>query len=152
MANLTNPAFCGKVLHNCFKAYKEGSNQNFPFALSFFILPFILHKQSRNLLLDRTKKTLHTWLDENNQLKVGVVERIKSYVPFTRESIMFLTAFNAISINEQGEVEIKPLKNSTSVLEDEEVQDCLKKAQVFGKMLSRSGNIFTIYSIIGVKP
>jgi hypothetical protein len=36
--------------------------------------------------------------------------------------------------------------------DDTEVVDCFKKAHSLGKTLAKSGNVFTIYSIIGVKP
>ena len=151
VANLANPAFCGKIIHNCIKGYKDEGNPSFPFALSFFVLPLILHKQTRDCLPSSSRKTLHTWLDENNQLKINLAGRIKSYMPFTKETIMFLIASNAVTINEKGEIEANSIKSTFTTEEDnDELLDCFKKAQLLGKILAKSGNISTIYSIIGV--
>jgi len=72
-------------------------------------------------------------------------------LPFTRETVMFGIAHNSLSIDEKGNIEIKTRKGKLKT-EDEEVKSCLSKAGVLGKLLSKSGNPLTIYSILGIKP
>ncbi len=99
-AHLLNPAFCGRVLYEAFKGYKSESKGNFPFALAFFILPIILHKSTREKI-PSSRKTLHAWVEENNQIKISFPQRAKSLNPFTREAIMFLISYNAVSIDDE---------------------------------------------------
>lgn len=153
VAALANPAFCGKILHNCFKAYSGQTQSTFPYALCFFTLPIILHKRTRDLLPSSSRKTLHAWFNENNELKIGLPNRIRGYIPYTKESIMFLIANNAISINDSGGIEMSRITNTFKTEEDEtELLDCFKKSETLGKILAKSGNVSTIYSIIGVRP
>lgn len=150
-AHLINPAFCGEIMRVCAFAYKGESKENFPFALSFLVLPFILNGGIRERLPKNKSNTIHRWINENEDLKVGLANSITSYIPFTRETIMFAIAHNSLSIDENGNIETKPRrKNFISC--DEEINKCLKKAEVIGKIFSRSGNPLTIYSILGIKP
>lgn len=152
VAALANPAFCGKVLHNCFKAYSGQTKSAFPYALCFFILPIILHKRTR-VVIPSSRKTLHAWFNENNELKINLPSRIRGYIPYTKESLMFLIANNAISISDSGEIDVKRIRNSFNTEEDEnELLECFKKSETLGKILAKSGNVSTIYSIIGVRP
>jgi len=152
LANLTNPAFCGKVIHAFIKGYNVGGT-HLPFALSFFILPLILHQKTRELIPSQPKKTLHTWLEENPQIKIELVKRIKNFNPFTRESLIFLLVHNAIEISNDGFITCQKLSDTFPIENDaDETLTCFKKAEVFGKIFSKSGSLPTIYSLIGVKP
>jgi hypothetical protein len=150
-ANLLNPAFCGKVIAECIGAYKKEANTNFPFALSIFILPLIVNGKIRERLPKTKSKTLHSWLIENEDLKIGLKEQITALLPFTRETIMFAIAHNSLSIDENGNLETKG-KQKKFEPDNEELKLCLAKAVTLGKVLSKSGTVFTIYSMFGVKP
>jgi hypothetical protein len=150
-ANLLNPAFCGKVIAECIGAYKKEANANFPFALSIFILPLIVNGKIRERLPKTKSKTLHSWLIENEDLKIGLKEQITALLPFTRETIMFAITHNTLSIDENGNIEPKG-KQKKFEPDNEELKLCLAKAVTLGKVLSKSGTVFTIYSMFGVKP
>ncbi len=64
---------------------------------------------------------------------------------------MFAIAHNSLSIDEKGNIDIKPRRGKFKS-EDEEINSCLKKAEVIGKVFSKSGSPLTIYSILGIKP
>jgi hypothetical protein len=64
---------------------------------------------------------------------------------------MFAIAHNSISIDENGNIDVKARKGKLKT-DDEEITSCLKKAEVMGKVFSKSGNPLTIYSILGIKP
>lgn len=152
VANLTNPAFCGKIIHAFIKGYNSGSCL-FPYPLSFFILPLILQRKTRELIPTHSRKSLHTWFEEHPNVKIDLISRIKSLKPFTKESIIFLLAHNKIEISSDGLISCKLLKNTFPIEEEvEEVLECFKKAEILGKIFSKSGTQMTIYSLIGVKP
>lgn len=150
-ANLVNPAFCCEILRECSAAYIIEANANFPFVLSVLVLPIILNRKIRESLPKTKANTLHKWINCNGDLKIGLAQHITNLMPFTRESLMFGIAHNSLSIDNDGNIEIKPRKG-TFKTKDEEVLSCLKKANLLGKLFSKSGNILTIYSILGIKP
>lgn len=150
-ANLINPAFCGEIMRVCASAYKEESKSNFPFALSVLVLPLILNSRIRNRLPKNKSNSIHGWINENEDLKIGLASDIASFIPFTRETVMFAIAHNSLSIDENGNIDIKPRRGKFKT-GDEEINNCLKKSQVIGKVFSKSGSPLTIYSILGIKP
>jgi hypothetical protein len=150
-AHLVNPAFCSEIIRICAAAYKEESSNNFPFALSVLVLPLILHRRIRERLPKNKSNTIHAWINENQDLRIGLAENIKSYIPFTRETVMFAISHNSISIDENGNIDVRPRQGKLKS-DDEEISSCIKKAKVIGKVLSKSGNTLTIYSILGIKP
>jgi hypothetical protein len=150
-ANLINPAFCSEILRVCAIAYKEESNSNFPFVLSVLVLPLILNNTIRKRLPNSKSNTIHGWINENEDLKIGLAKSISSYIPFTKETIMFAIAHNSLSIDENGSLEAKHRRGKFKS-DDMEINSCLKKAKVVGKIFSKSGSPLTIYSILGIKP
>ncbi|MBP7496177.1 MAG: hypothetical protein KA792_00735 [Bacteroidales bacterium] len=152
-AHLINPAFCSEILRECVLAYKGESKYNFPFALSVLVLPLILNNGIRKRLPKNKSNTIHRWINENEDLKIGLANNIKSFIPFTRETIMFAIAHNSLSIDENGNIDVKPRKGKGKLkTEDDEIKSCIKKAEIIGKIFSKSGNPLTIYSILGIKP
>lgn len=150
-AHLINPAFCSEIMRVCVSAYKGESKSNFPFALSVLVLPLILNNGIRERLPKNKSNTIHGWINENEDLKIGLANNITSFIPFTRETVMFAIAHNSLSIDESGNIDVKPRREKFKT-EDEEIKSCLKKAEIIGKIFSKSGNPLTIYSILGIKP
>lgn len=150
-AQLINPAFCSEILRECASAYKKEANANFPFALSVLVLPFVLNSKIRERLPKTKASTVHGWINDNEDLKIGLASSISSFIPFTRESIMFAIAHDSLTIDEQGNIEVKHRRGKLKA-DDEEINSCIKKAEVIGKVFSKSGNPLTIYSILGIKP
>lgn len=150
-ANLVNPAFCSEIMRVCATAYKQEAKSNFPFALSVLVLPLILNNAIRMRLPKNKSNTIHGWINENEDLKIGLANSISSFIPFTRETVMFAIAHNSLSIDENGSIDIKPRRGKFKT-NNEEINNCLKKAEVIGKVFSKSGNPLTIYSILGIKP
>lgn len=150
-AHLINPAFCSEILRKCVSAYKSESNNNFPFELSVLVLPMILNSGIRKRLPKNKSTTFHAWINKNDDLKIGLADYIKSYIPFTKETLMFSIVHDSLSLDENGNIDLRPRRSKISI-QDEEVTSCFKKAEVIGKILSKSGNSLTIYSILGIKP
>lgn len=150
-AHLINPAFCSEIMRECATAYRQEANANLPFALSVLVLPLILNSKIRDRLPRTKANTIHAWINENEDLKIGLANSITSFIPFTRETIMFAINHNSLSIDENGNIDIKPRRKKFRS-EDDEIKSCLKKSEIIGKVLSKSGNPLTIYSILGIKP
>jgi hypothetical protein len=153
VANLLNPAFCGWVIHSFIDGFNSESKGAMPFSLTFFALPFVLVKRFRDLIPKQARKTLHAWFDEHPSLKIGIQDRIVGYKEFCRESIIFLAACGAITIQEDGTIVCNKINFKVQTNEDaSEVSECIKRANTLGKIFAKSGADYTIFSIIGVKP
>ncbi len=150
-AYLINPAFCSEIMRACVLAYKSESNTNFPFALSILVLPLILNSRIRERLPKTKSSTIHNWINSNEDLKIGLSETITNFIPFIRETIMFAILYDSLSIDNNGDIYIKPRKKKFKS-EDAEINSCIKKAELIGKIFSKSGDLLTIYSILGIKP
>ncbi|WP_157488032.1 three component ABC system middle component [Dyadobacter crusticola] len=112
-ANLLNPAFCNEIIRECASGYKEDCGSNMPFTLVILILPVILNNTIRARLPKNKSNTIHGWLNSNEDLKVGLANSIKNFIPFTKETLMFGIAYESLSIDENGGIEIKKEKKSS---------------------------------------
>jgi len=150
-ANLINPAFCSEIIRECIGAFKGEINEPLPFSLAVLILPLVLNNRIRERMPKSKSNTIHAWINENEDLKIGLPKLITSFLPFSRESIMFGIAHNSFSIDEYGSLDLKTRKGKLK-LDDPEIKSCISKSVILGKLFSKSGNSLTIYSILGIKP
>ena len=152
-AHLLNPAFCGEVLRRAIKGYTTAKEGSMPFPLVFVILPIVLHKKTRERLPRSTRGTIHAWLSDNNDLKIGLPERVKSLVPYTREALLFSFYHRKIDIFEAGELGLNSFRTRRiKEQETEEIVAIYKQSDFLGKWLASSGSVQSIYAFIGVKP
>ena len=152
VANLLNPAFCGEILRIAIKAYQKETGKGLPFALSFLILPILLHEDTRGRLPSSVGTKFFQWLEENAIVKLFIGKRIKDLVPYTREGIQFLIYYEAIEINNIGLEAVSYRKKSMNYKDSNEVEEIYKKAEMLGKWFGRTGSIKTIYSLMGIRP
>ncbi len=153
VANLLNPSFCGEILRAVIKAYTKETSQGLPFTLTFLVLPILLNKETRERFPKSVSTKFYEWLEENAIVKIFIGTRIKNLVPYTREGIQFLIYYEAININNKAELELIPYRKKTIQYKNSnEIEDIYKKAEMLGKWLGRTGDITTIYSLIGIKP
>ncbi len=85
IATLFNPAFCAVLLYDAVKSYESEQNQGMAYPLIFLILPFVLHKETRDALpSSRVRQvTLYQWAEENKLLHQNFVRRTQYLVPYT---------------------------------------------------------------------
>jgi len=154
-ANLLNPAFCGEILRRSISSYNgNDENELMPFSLLSLVLPIVLHKATREKMPLRTSTYFHSWVDSNEHLFINFGSRVKQLLPYTKESIMFLLKHEAISLNEDGKVELSlsyRKKNPRGVNVDE-IKQILKKAELIGKWLRLTGNPQTIFMFLKIQP
>ncbi len=151
-ANLFNPAFCGELLRRAIANYNATSQSEFPYPLSFLVLPIILHRQTREAISPNNRQ-LHVWLQNNQSVRVGFAERTRSLVPITNEALVFLLQVNSAVVSEMANIRLlSPPRTINNSYGDEEVRDCFKKAGIVGRWFARAGSAGNIYTMWGVKP
>lgn len=153
VANLLNPAFCSILLRDSVETFQIENMQGMSYPLSFFILPLVLHKPTREALPRTTRTKLHTWLQEKPEVRIGFVERARQLVPYSKEAIIFGLQTGIIEVNENGNLipSSKRLKE-LSWVDEVEPSICRKKAQFLGRWLARAGNVPTILTMWGIRP
>jgi hypothetical protein len=152
-ANLLNPAFCGEVLRRSIQSFQDGERTYFPYPLMFVILPILLHQETRQTLPGTTRTSFFEWITEHQHVKVHFYERAKSLVPYTREAFLFLLQHQVVEIHENGTLSVKAYRKKR--LPDsgkEEIEEIFSKASFLGKWFSRSGDVKTIFAMLGIKP
>jgi hypothetical protein len=150
-ANLINPAFTSELMRASTESFKSESSNPLPFSLSIIILPLILNNKIRTVLPNNKRHTIHSWITNHEQVKIGFANNVSKFLPFSKEAIMFGIAHNSLSIDENGNLDIIT-RRSKYKPQDEEVKSCLNKSITLGKILAKSGNSPTIYSVLGIKP
>lgn len=152
VAFLLNPAFCGRVLYSTIKTYSEKTSRAFPFPLIYLVLPLVLHKETRIHINSRTQ--LQLWVQRYPQLLIDFPQRARELVPITNESVEFLLQTGKILLTPNGVLEISPTSKTLSKTKfvDDEILECLKKAEHIAKWFAAAGKVETIYIELGVRP
>lgn len=150
VANLLNPAFCGRVIYHFLKGHEETTGSAVPYALVFLPIPLVLHRATRASISGHTHQ-LHVWINNNPSAKIGLADRARNTIPFTREALMFMTQLGHIRVEENGALSTgHGLKRNSDP--DTEIRSCLKAAEVLGKWLARAGQPSAAFAMLGIKP
>ena len=153
--NLLNPAFCANLLWHAARGYAGGGSGRLSFEESFLVLPFVLHRQTREGLPRSTRTSLPVWLEENPLAQGRVASRARILVPFSKEAlnfgglhgfIRFETGCLCADLTWQKVVN-RALKDSS-----DEVKSCAKRAEFIGKWFSETGSAETVLALMGVRP
>jgi Family of unknown function (DUF6521) len=151
VANLLNPAFCGRLLVRAIEHY----DQPMPLTLLMLVLPIILHQDTREALPRSVATSMQLWLERHPEAHIGFAERVREITPFTRETLTFClvhgrlrhvsgtAAFTALPA---------PRRRPTSSAEPtEEVGRCLTAAGLVGRWFSL-GTPSSVYALWGIRP
>jgi hypothetical protein len=154
-ANLFNPPFCSLLLTLAVADYVRTAGQGMPYPLAYLILPIVLHKPTRDALPLRTTKSLSSWLEENQEMKVSFAERAISLGDFIRAALIFSCTHNCLAFSDDGLLVVRtkprglaPYQNNAT----EEVRDCIARSQFLGRWMATAGEFSTVMALWGVRP
>ncbi len=152
VANLLNPVFCALLIRFFVDGYaKEGGKEVDP-SLCFLALPLALHRDTRQALPGRTSTTLHSWVEQHQELRVGFSRRCRGLVPITKEAITYGSSASLIRVNESGSLCVGEAKLPGKRGKTEEIVACEKASFFVGRWFSLAGTPERIYSLCGVRP
>ena len=152
---LLNPAFCSTLIWHAIVGYGNSNLMTLSFEEAFLILPFVLHRETREKLPRSTRTSLAVWLNENPLTRGKVGSRARLLVPFTKEALTFggLHGFFRIDAGLlRADVGWKKPVNQMLKTSSDEVRTCAKRAEFVGKWFSESGSMTTVLALIGVRP
>lgn len=158
VANLLNPAFCGRVIYHSVEGYAQQHHRNMPYALTFVVLPLILHPATR-VTIHGTTRHFEVWLNTNQHIKVGLATRARTLVPYVREALTFLFQSRTLAVANNSNAALiirarlrqaNPRRRSVPEIGD--VRDCAQKALILGRWLGRVDSGVAVYAALGLMP
>lgn len=152
---LLNPGFCVNLLWNAARGYASESSNGLSFEESFLILPFVLHRETREKLPRSSRTSLAVWLEENPLARNRIASRAQLLVPFTKEALTFGGLHGFIRLNGGKLYAENTWKNEVSralTESSDEVRMCIKRADFVGKWFAQTGGTSTVFALIGIRP
>jgi len=150
--NLFNPAFCGLILFRALAAYEEEDTRGMPFSLSLLVLPLCLHKDSREVIASRPRSYLLKTAEKNQQVMVGLADRVTQMLPYAFEGFGLLMERGCITIADNGHIQTVPKTVRKAVKGTDETVSCQKVARIVGREFARIADRATIYTTFGIRP
>lgn len=152
---LLNPSFCVNLLWHAARGHAAEGNIALSFEESFLVLPFVLHRETRETLPRSSRTSLAVWLEENPLARGRVASRARLLVPFTKEALMFGGVHGLIRLDGgrlRAEATWKRAVSQTLTESSDEVKGCAKRAVFIGKWFAHAGSAATVLALIGVRP
>lgn len=153
--NLLNPGFCATLLWHAAQGYASERDMQLAVELSFVVLPFVLHLETRESLPRNISTSLPTWLAENPIVRTRLGERAAILRSFTREALIFGGAHGLLSLSRDGiraNAAMKKRVNAGLKTTSDEVRACAKRAEFLGRWLENAGATETVMVLLGVRP
>lgn len=152
---LLNPAFCANQLWHAARGYAGVENGALSFEEAFLILPFVLHRATREALPRDTRTSLAVWLSHNPLARGRIANRARLLVTFTKEGMTFGGIHGLIHIDDgrlhANEAWNQSVNRSLRASSDE-VRRCTKRAEFVGKWFAQTGSTPTVLALMGVRP
>ena len=150
--NLFNPAFCGLILFRSLHGYEERDARGMPFSLSLLVLPLCLHKDSREVIAGSPRSYLLKTAEKNQQLMVGLADRVTQMLPYAFEGFDLLMERGCIAVADDGRIQTSPDKVRKTVSGTDETVSCQRVARIVGKEFARIADRATVYTAFGIRP
>jgi hypothetical protein len=152
---LLNPGFCATLLWHAARGYASNGDGALSFEETFLVLPFVLHRDTREAIPHSGRTSLAVWLDDNPLVRGRVTSRARLLVPFTKEALTFGGVHGLIRLEGGrllGEGTRRRAINRTLAESSDEVKGCARRATFIGKWFSKTGSAATVLALIGVRP
>jgi hypothetical protein len=95
------------------------------------------------------------WLNEHQDLRLFVLDRISTFAPFTREGLLYAIQRRVLELDEDrihsGALRL-PAGGSVVARMSDEARLCLSRGNFVGRWLGVSGSTPTVMAMWGVRP
>lgn len=153
--SLLNPGFCSMLLWHAAQGYASERSVPMAIEISFLVLPFVLHKETRESLPTNIRTSLPTWLAEHPIVRTRLGERAVTLRAFTKESLIFGGSHGLLALAQdgvRGNADMRKRVNAALKATSDEVRDCAKRAEFLGRWLDKAGGPETVMTLLGVRP
>lgn len=152
---LLNPSFCASLLWHATRGYAGVGSGALSFEEAFLVLPFVLHRDTREALPRSTSTSLAVWLEENPLARGRIASRARILVAFTKEGMSFGGVHGLVRLEGgrlHAEEAWRRAVNRSLGASSDEVRECAKRAEFVGKWFALTGSAPTVLALIGVRP
>lgn len=153
--SLLNPGFCSMLLWHAAQGYASERSVPMAIEISFLVLPFVLHKETRESLPTNIRTSLPTWLAEHPIVRARLGERAVTLRAFTKESLIFGGSHGLLVLAQdgvRGNADMRKRVNAALKATSDEVRDCAKRSEFLGRWLDKAGGPETVMTLLGVRP
>lgn len=155
-ANLFNPAFCTALISKTCDEHNRKTKRPFPFALSFLVLPVVLHQATRSALPNSIVTSLLPWVQDHRDQLVDFSKRVERLRPITQETLLFGLQHDVLTMTDDGNLRLgKKYKSATekrTELFTDEARECIDRAGFIGRWFAAAGTTATIFAAWSVAP
>lgn len=141
-----NPAFIAALLAATCQGYDRGRSRPMPWPLAHITAPLVLHRPTRERLPRTTATHLSAWIARNPILWAGFPARAKAVVPAVREGLRFGFRYRVLTLN------VDNLEAAVPVSLIGDAGALIRRADFVGRWLGQSGDVATIFGLLGVEP
>jgi hypothetical protein len=154
--NLFNPAFGAMLVGETVNEFQKKTNKPLPFAVTFLVLPIVLHEATREALPKSTLTALLPWVQDNREQLVGFAGRVQNLREISREAVLFGLQNDILNLSENGELTIggsrKTATPARTPLFTDEARTCVERSGFIGRWFAATGTSANIFSAWGVAP
>jgi hypothetical protein len=134
--------------------YRKLKGQPFAFALTFVVLPIVLHKPTRDQLPGKASTAFAGWAAEHGPFLAEFPDRVLRLVPVSREALLFLIQHRIMEVEKGGLAPgTKPISLSgKSVQATADVSEARSAAALLGRWFANQSGPSSIMQSLGVSP
>lgn len=155
-ANLFNPAFLGSLLHELSKEFSKQKGSGLPLTYAALGLSVVLHGPTRNRLPYSTVTSLYEWLQDNEDVLIGLAARVRGLQPYLKEALRFGLRENALVMGAGHSLDIGDGKAhfSAGFLRDTtaETREIIDRNKFMARWFAKSGSEASIIAAWGLRP
>lgn len=152
-ATMLNPALVAVLIGNAASQYRQHGESPMPWAFSFLVAPFVLHRGTREALPRTMRTNLAAWIAEHPVEHAGFARRAVSLKTPVQEGIRFGIRTGVLAIDDDGCL-IGSLASGRghSLRDGSEVRQIVTKAGFVGKWMTKVEQPATAFVLLGVAP
>ena len=143
-ANLFNPAFVGSLIYEYVKTYEKSRSEGVPLTFIPLALAISLHRPTRLRLPNRTVTSLYEWVQDNQDVLVGLHDRVSGLLPYIREALQFSMHKRTLRMGKGHLLQLGDTKAHfpSNYLSEAtaEVADSIKRTQFLARWFVKSGS------------
>ena len=155
-ANLFNPPFVGSLIYEFVKTYEKSRSEGVPLTYIPLALAISLHRPTRVRLPSRTVTSLYEWVQDNEDVMVGLHKRVTGLLPYIREGIQFSMHKRTLRMGQGHFLRLGDTKAHfpSNYLSEatQDVAEAIKRTQFMARWFVKSGSEPSILACWGVKP
>lgn len=155
-ANLFNPAFLGSLLHELAKEYKKHKDIGVPLTFAALALSVVLHEPTRRRLPNSTITSLYAWLQDNEDVIIGLVDRVRGVRPYMNEALRFSLRKETLMFNEAHHLNVGAVKGHfpANFARDTtpETKEIIEQTKFMARWFAKSGSETSVIAAWGIRP